>query len=757
MLMFRHWKSSVLAIVLASCSWMQLGLLAQQPTELSRTALAIAPRDAAFFMTAIDIRESWREFLAGNFVTRLRRLNYVQSLEQALITQWERPVGQMEQVKSTLENPNVRDLLLLASDMVANEFFMYGDEEWCAAIEQFMEFQNQIISIASEDPEALEEYFNTLDKARVDALHIPNTIIGFRLTDDHLARTQLDALEGILRLFGGQQAELEPFLKKLRRHDFSDGQTLSITLDSSLIPKPDAMDDEYNLEEDQLEESDGEEDDDAVDQDGGDEDLRDERQRAYDKAMELLDGRSLTIALGVKSNLLLIGVGEDAGLLEQVGEAQAKLVDHPRMSVLKEANVAKLRSVSFVSQRWRQSQWRANFGHYFSNLTMQFTMALQDTSEDIPDAQQWKQELIQDAQWLDNKVSEIAPLFGDQLAWSHAIDSGSQGWSYDWSQAMWLENAAPLGILEHAGSDPLLLLGIKQREIPQLLDIVDYLMERVPEHAERFIATAEQDEEDRELALKVFHQGWPLVEEAMEILRDKVAPALDERESLLAFAASWTTQQLGQDMPTASEPLTLPELALACKVSDRELFVDGCQSLYEVFDKVVALVREIDAESIPADYVVPRPLQQQVGQATSYYYDELVSGVEMPGFKPQLMLSDDVLIVGYSDRQVTEMLTARPLMTRPAWLTDQTPVAAVSYADYGGMFAAARPWIVFGLSMSGMPLDEPFTEAPLPVPSGNDLLMMWDCFSAAGIAAGTATVAADDSSPTIARWVWVSR
>ena len=192
-----------------------------------------------------------------------------------------------------------------------------------------------------------------------------------------------------------------------------------------------------------------------------------------------------------------------------------------------------------------------------------------------------------------------------------------------------------------------------------------------------------------------------------------------------------------------------------CKVSARERFVDGCRSLYEVLDKVVALVREIDAEAIPADYVVPRPLQQQIGQATSYYYDELISGVELSGFKPQLMLSDDVLIMGYSDRQVTEMLTARPLMTRPAWLTDQTPAAAVSYVDYGGMFAAARPWLVFGLSSSGMPLDEPLTEAPLPVPSGNDILKIWDCFSAAGIAAGTATV--DDSGPTIARWVWVSR
>ena len=725
MLTLRHVLLAGLVGCLTCGGYIPRALRAQAPTDLAATALTIAPQDVAFLLTAIDMRASWEAFAQGNFLKSLRRVEYVRELEQELLTQWEHPVGQIADFKSALRNPNVRDLLRLAADMGSHEFFVYGEDDWCDTIENLVAFQSEVMTQIQKDPSELEEFFNQLDRSTVDGLRVPTTIFGFRLTDDGVARQQLDALEGIIRVVGGQQEEVRPFLEKLHRRDLADGQTLTVTLDTSLIPL------------------------DEIDED---------QRAAANKLLELLDGRSVSLALGVKSNLLLIGIGEGADLLEKVGEDSSKLIDHERMSVLKDAAVSNLRTIMFVSQRFRQSQWNANFAHYFRNLFVQFSLAIDSEADEdggIPDAEQWKAELLQDADRLDGMIAEVAPDFGDALGWSHAITGGSAGWSYDWGSNPLFESVHPMQILEHAGANSLYLLAFKQRAIPALNDLCDYVMERIPEHAERFIATAEQDEEERALALRVFKKAWPLVEEAAEIMRDKIAPALDDKQTLLSLSAAWTTRELGSDLPMAEQPLTLPELAIACKLRDRELFVDGCKELYEVFDRVVELVRDFDQDAIPAEYEIPRPVEEAIGDASSYQYEELTSAVGLAGFKPQLVIADDVVIFGYSDRQVRDMLESKTLATRPAWLTDETPVAAVDYADFGGMLAAFRPWIIYGFSVSGMPLDQPLAPMEGPIPSGNDVLQIWDTFSAAGVAA--ATVSIDDNGPTVSRWVWVSR
>ncbi len=712
----------LLLLALSFSSMSTPGLQAQSPDVLAKTALALAPQDAAFFATSLDMKRSWEQFLQGSFVSKLRRVPYVQSLEQEISNQWRNPQGPVLQAKSTLENPNVRNLLRLTADMFSDEFFVYGSNDWCEMIEELIAFQSRMMAAIQQNPESIATFFQELQREDVDAIRIPTTVIGFRLANDDNARMQLDQLEGILRIGGGQQEEFKPFLEKLKRKDFKDGQSLTITLDASMIPLDEV----------------------------GEEQLEDVR-----RLIGLLEGRQLSLTLGVKEKMLLVALGEEADLLAGIGASDASLLDHPAMEVLKQADLTELRAVSFASERWREYSWKANFGNYFRNLSMQFSMVMDASQEDIPEAEQWKTDIADGAAWMDNKIAELAPNFGDMLAWSRAIPGGMEGWTYDWSENVLLENGSPLQVLQHAGRSPLLLLGIKQAEIPALNEMCDYFMEEAPEHAKRFIYAAEKDEADRELALKVFDRAWPLFEQAAEIFRDQIAPALDDRETLLVAAAGWTTRQLNPALPMADEPLSIPEFAIACRLNDREQFIGGCVALYEVFDRSVELVRDLYPDAIPAGYSVPRPQEENFDGATSYFYEELVDAVELEGFKPQVIVSDEALVIGYSDRQVRDMIEAKPLATRPAWLTDETPVAAVSYVDYAGMFAAARSWIQFGFSMSGLPLDEPLTQAPLPVPSASDILQIWDCFSSAGIAAGTATI--HDDGPSIARWVWVGR
>jgi hypothetical protein len=695
---------------------------AQPTTDLKSTALALAPQDAAFFATSINLERSWGQFLAGSFVRQVRSVAYVKALEREIADQWANPQGPALQLKATLENPNVKSLLSLAADMCSQEFFVYGESQWCETIEGLMAFQNRMMGAMQNDPEAFTEFFNDLKPEDVKSIRIPTTVLGFRLSDDANARMQLDQLEGILRFVGGQQAELKSVMDKLKRRDLRDGQTLTLTLDTSLIPM---------------------------------EQLDEEQRQIAERAVELLEGRSLSLALGVKNKILLIALGEQTDLLAAVGSAQSTLLDHPTLDILEQAERSELRSIAFTSKRWRESQWQANFGNYFRNLSGQFSVVLKAAREDVPEAELWIDQINRDAQWLDTKLREFIPEFGDQLAWSRAIPGGMEGWSYDWNQNTLLANGAPLQILNHAGTRPLMLVGLKQAAFSVPGEICDYFLERIPEHVRRFIATAEQEPEERELALQVFERTWPLLVESLDIYRKQIGPALDQRESAFVAAAGWSTRSLGSSIPPAEEALTLPELAVACRVTDRQQFIDGCAELYGVFDRLVEVVRDLYPDEIPADYVVPRPIEESVGGATVYSYAELTEVAELDGFKPQVSVADQVLVIGYSDRQVRDMVESKPLSTRPAWLADDSPAAVVTFVDYAGIFAAARPWILYGLSFTGMPLDEPFTQAPVPVPSANDLLQIWDCFSSAGIAAGTTRV--DDKGPTVSRWVWVGR
>lgn len=706
--------------------WFGMGqtyLHAQQPTDLATTALAIAPQDSAFFMTSLGMKRSWEQFMQGRFVSSLRQVAYVRALEQEIADQWANPQGQMQQVKATLQNPSVRDLLRLGADMLSQEFFVYGDGDWCETIEGLIQFQTEMMTTLQEDPEAIATFFNELTREDIDAIRIPTTVMGFRLSEDGNARSQLDQLEGLLRIGGGQVEELKPFLEKLKRRDLKDGQTLTISLDTSLIP---------------------------LEQVGEDE------RETVAKVVELFEGRNLSLTVGVKANMLLLAFGEGTDLLEGLGApAGERLLDHKSMETLKQAELKELRSVMYASESWRQSQWKANFGNYFKNLSMQLGVALESAADEIPDVEQWQEDIEEGAQWLDDKLLEMAPLYGDMLAWSRSIPGGMEGFTYDWSKNVFLENSNPLRILQHTGAKPLMILGMKQAEIPALMEICDYVLEHTPEHARRFIQSAEQDEEERALALKVFDRAWPLVEQAAEILRDQIGPALSKRETVFSMAAGWTTRDLGNSLPAADEPLSLPELAIACRLTDREQFIEGCVELYEVFDRAVELIRELEPDSVPANYTIPRPIEETIGEATSYSYAELSEAVGLEGFNPQVIVSDKAIVIGYSDRQVRDMIDAKPLTTRPAWLTDETPVAAVTYVDYAGIFAAARSWIQYGMALNDVPMDDPVFPAQGPVPTGNDLLKIWDCLSSAGIAAATSTV--DKDGPNISRWVWVSR
>ena len=299
-----------------------------------------------------------------------------------------------------------------------------------------------------------------------------------------------------------------------------------------------------------------------------------------------------------------------------------------------------------------------------------------------------------------------------------------------------------------------MVAAFKQQDIPVATEMREYVPDKVPGHIERIMQVAGEPEEEVAEFQEVMEDVWPVVLEAYEILRDEIGPSMSSRETMIVAAGGWTTQQLMPEMPPSDKALPLPEFALAMGLTDRDQFLKGADRMYSLFDRIVEIVRERDPDAVPEDYTVPRPQEENIDGGTRYYYSELSDPVPVPGFEPHLLVGEDVLVLGYSDRQVRDMAGNRELVTRPGWMTDSTPTAGMTFIDFAAGFAAAKPWVEYALMQSGRDMDQPLAPGNGPIPTGNDVLALWDCFQAVGQAASTVSVS--DEGPMVTRWAWVA-
>jgi hypothetical protein len=120
-----------------------------------------------------------------------------------------------------------------------------------------------------------------------------------------------------------------------------------------------------------------------------------------------------------------------------------------------------------------------------------------------------------------------------------------------------------------------------------------------------------------------------------------------------------------------------------------------------------------------------------------------------------MAINKEVAVLGYSTRQVKDLYQQRALVARPAWYSPDEPTAVVGFIDIAGIFKALKPWVHYGLSMSGPDLEVPLapSQGGAPVPSGADILQIWDTFKKFGNSAGTTVIDQDDV--TVSHWIWI--
>ncbi len=695
--------------------------------SLDTTGASIAPDDVAFFASSINLRKGWQHDFEAGWIAELRRVPYIQSLEQFIQQQWDSPQPQAEQVKNFLSSPIVRNVLLLLSDMASQECFFYGESDWCGAMEAFASFQYDIAQYA-EDPEGLREYIMSIEKSEIDAIPFPTTVVGFQLKDTENARTQLDALEGVVQLALAGVEQLKPFAKGVRRKDLKNGQVLTVSLRVADIPWESMQ-------------------------------VPGDAKVLLDHVVSLIQDRQIVLSLGVIDSRMYIAFSEATDTLTTLGQGDS-LADSEVMSQLSENIPEDLRNISYSSGEWRAAGWELNFGSYFERIASQLSSTLiNDPSLDNADDDkliEWQEQVLDGAEWLDEKVIEMMPEFEPQLAYSFVTADGHETLAYDWTPSFLLENAKPLSVTSHGGTNPLMLLAVRQLWLDDIGEMVDGVIDEIPDLVIGYMEAAGRDEGQVKRAQSVLDGVLPIVDGIVTSIRTKVCAAMDGNESLTAISAGVSATSLGEDAVTPPVPLPLPEVAVVLKIKNRDLFLTGIDDVVRGINDLMDFAKQQPGSNLSPNAKVPEAQEESMKGGGVRYSLQASLPAPFDQFELQMALSNDVAIFGYSTRQVDDLYETRRLSSRPAWFTGEKPTAAVGFVNFAKIVQSIRPWVHYALAIQGRPLDEPIMDAPAgaPVPTGSDLLQIWDTFKKLGKAAGTTVI--DENDVTVSHWIWVA-
>ncbi len=693
--------------------------------KLESTGLSLAPADAAFFSASINLRKGFEKSVEGGFIAEVRQVPYVQQLEAFLIDQWKKDRPETRQAKNFLSSPIVRDILLLLSDMSSQECFVFGDKSWCDFANGFAEFQYDMAGLDTDDSDAVREYILEIQKEDIDALPVPTTVFGFQLTEDGNARTQLDALEGVLQLALGQIEQLKPIAKGLKRKDLANGQILSMTFQADdipweALPAP-----------------------------------NDEAQEILDHFAELLEGRKFVLSMGVISNRLLICISDSADTLLKLGK-DGNLLGSKAMKQLASNLPEDLRGISFTSGEMRSAGMNINFGNYFERLALAMTAAINkeaDASEKLAD---WQDKLLEDCQWLDEQLEEILPDFGDMLSYTFISPEGTETFAYDWTESTTLQNATPMAVTRHGGTSPLVLLASRQKWIKQVGEMMDAVLEELPEHVDLLADSGIiENDDDLETFKRIAGKVLPIIDDMYSSARDKVIGGMDGNESLVSITALTTVRSLGENAPPPPEPLPLAEVGTVVKIKNKDLFLAGCDDIIQGINALIDIAREEGPGQVPPSAKVPPAKEESLAGGGTRYSFPMGLPAPWDQFELQMAINNEVAVLGYSTRQVRDLYQDRALAARPAWYAPNQPNCGIGFVDIAGIFRSLKPWVHYGL-VSGTgdinsPLFPPAGEAP--VMTGADVLQIWSCFDKLGKCAGTTHV--DKNNVTITHWIWV--
>ena len=692
---------------------------AAPPAGLAGSGVATVPADAAFFSSALRLKDQFDRFLASNAFARLRGLPAIARGFDSWEEQRDMPGSPVSMALTFLELPENEQAVELLADMVATDTFLYGEPSCIKLVKlvrvlqaaqqaaalaeaefdgEMLEVEEEILEFDDEQDEEMEEEMEEDSEAAVnrlriipvrrqveleleprvaiegmqadalletlaanlDLVEVPDFVWGFKTGKKEAGQFQLRRLEVLAKLL----ADMNPDLAgAITRRKVAGGEVLAFTLTGTQLPWNEITD----SFEDEL---------------GGSEEL--------DKVIARLKQLEIVVALGLVGDWVVLSIGDSLDHLDKLvlpgGKGEA-LIDTPAFAKLIEHADKPLTGISYMSEPFTAA-FATSPDDFDPWITATTDMARQ---ADLPDdAADEIGELLQRAA---KEVGKRLPRPGAWLAFSFLAKQGYEGYVWDWSQPGSLDGAKPLGLFQHAGPTPLGVAVSRFKNDPELLPAITSLVRDGWSLVAKY-GRPEMDDDDQENFDAFAERLAPLGGELADIVVKKFVASLADGQVGLVLDAEAASRRPQAALPSAEEPLPLLEPAIVLQLADRKLFVEGLNDFFAWGDKLVAEMRRIDPDSVPEGYRIPEPDKQKIDGGTVWSFPIPDAGLD-DQIRPAIGVGDTAAVFALVPGHAARLLPAARLETAAKLSTFAEPLAAAAALDVVALIDAVEPWVVY--------------------------------------------------------------
>ena len=285
------------------------------------------------------------------------------------------------------------------------------------------------------------------------------------------------------------------------------------------------------------------------------------------------------------------------------------------------------------------------------------------------------------------------PVPGPWTAFSFRSEQGYEGYAWDWSQNQQFNGSKRLELLEHAGGAPLAAYALRLRtDVPRFDDVVSWIGMGWRFFTKHLLPQA--DMEMQEQVSEFDEHIAPLAAKFVEIVRRTFIPATANGQIGFVIDGKSRTPRLHKQLPTAQEPLPLIEPAIVLGLDDSGLFRDGMNELFALADDLVEAVREVNPESVPADYRIAEPEKTKAEGGSVWSWPLSKSGVD-DQVRPSVALGRDAAVFSLVPKQAGRLIVEAPLETGSQLTRFDEPLASAAALDFAGLVDAVEPWVVY--------------------------------------------------------------
>lgn len=680
--------------------------------ELKDSSLRLVPKDADVYWASWRQAEQWQRLVNGPVAKKLVALPAVQKAWKEFLKEWDDRSEQLAQARMIWENPNFKEALAFLGELGSEETFFFGDKNLSRFITTVNEFTTDMqVAILEAQDDTEEAYVELIDKwiGELEKTKLPTLVFGAKFQDEDLAITKVDQLEALIQLplMAAGQPQFQNLIKRV---DDSRGSRISITLNGKLIPW-DAIPTTDEFDEEALE------------------NLR-----------EVLEEKNITLTVGMLDKYFVVAFSETTKDLLELGKGES-LLAHPDFAPVVAMSDKPLTMASYTSDVFGEANWNAQFKGFFSKLFSQTAAAGRLALDDESEAHDLLDDIESDVEWMDTEIAKVIPPFKGQTILSFLTEDGWEMIQYNRTPDVILQSDEPLQGLKHVGGKPLMMVVTRFANHPEYFQLMRKIVQRaktrLDEALEMDLADIDIDDNDQVEAKQMIDRVYPLLEKVANTYETLIAPSLTGEHGLVWTSGNLKAKQWVQGMPESEEPLPLPEFSWISGLKDRDSMIKGGKEIYSVFDSVLELARELDPNSVPEGYSIPRPEKVTEKSGIKYGYP-IPEDCPVPAdLMPHVLLSEELLVMGYSKATTNLLADGSPLEVGKPVFSSDSKLASASYIDIGRMFKSFGPWVRYAVKQSGIDLEQELVpQSELPVNgtniTPNDLLGLWSVLESVG-------------------------